>query len=341
MKIIQMNKKFYVFASCMIVKGAAQSIIYDLQRKSYEYIPNVLHDILIEYNGKTIQHIVDDYGEENKEVIVEYFEYLLQHEFIFFSDFGTESFPKMDLTWYSPFQISTLIIDVSEKTFSLLEKIYNEVEALGCGAISFRFLEVKNYSLYFEKTMQIFAKSRCRSFELFIPFDSTKNVEYFNKLTIQNNRIYSIHVYDAHERKVEILDEIKTPLFYHTETLVANSPHVSNMSNFLVNKDMFMESQHHNTFFNRKIYINQEAEIKNAPNCEEVFGNANQDALESILKEAEFQKYWNVKKDIILVCKDCEYRYMCTSDKKPLKKENGLWELEEKCAYNPYEAEWA
>ena len=63
----------------MIVKGAAQSVVYDLQRKIYEYIPNALHDILIEYNGKTIQDIVDEYGEENKEVLVEYFEYLLQH----------------------------------------------------------------------------------------------------------------------------------------------------------------------------------------------------------------------------------------------------------------------
>ncbi|MGH1388251.1 grasp-with-spasm system SPASM domain peptide maturase [Kordia sp.] len=336
-----MNDKFYFFASCMIVKGAAQSVVYDLQRKSYEYIPNVLYDILIEYNGKTIQNIVDDYGEENKEVIVEYFEYLSQNEFIFFSNFGEESFPKIDLTWHSPFQISTLIIDISTKTFPSLKKIYNEVEALGCGAISFRFLDVETYVLHFEEAMRIFGKSRCRSFELFLPFDASKNVEYFNQLTIKNNRIYSIHIYDANERKVEILDEIKTPLFYHSETLEANSPHVSNSSNFLVNKDMFMESQHHNTFFNRKIYINEAGEIKNAPNCEEVFGQVDQDALESILKEEGFQKYWNINKDTIAVCKDCEHRYMCMSDRKPLKKVNELWQLEGKCAYNPYEAEWA
>lgn len=342
MKELPMNKKFYCFSSCIMVNGASQSIIYDIQRKSYEYIPNILYDIAHEFNGKMIQDVIDNYGVENKDIIIEYFDFLLENEYIFFSDFGIESFPKMDLTWHSPFEISTLIIDISKETFPLLQKIYDEVEMLGCGAISFRFLDAELFKSSFKEVLAIFSRSRCRSFEIFIPFDIEKGEDYFNEITIKNNRIYSIHVYDAIESKVIILDKIKTPLFYHTESLEPNTSHVVNVGNFVVNMQMFTESQQHNTFFNRKIYINGNGAIQNAPNCDKIFGSVQKDSLAEMLTNDDFTKYWNIKKDIIKVCKDCEYRHMCVDARKPLQKNTeGLWELEGICAYDPYETTWA
>ena len=35
----------------------------------------------------------------------------------------------------------------------------------------------------------------------------------------------------------------------------------------------YSESQHHHTYFNRKLYISSSGELKNAPECTESFGN--------------------------------------------------------------------
>ncbi len=75
------------------------------------------------------------------------------------------------------------------------------------------------------------------------------------------------------------------------------------------------------------------------------FGNIKNTNLEEALKHKDFKKYWNLTKGHIEVCKDCEFRYICTDcrafteqiyfDKnqrdisKPLK-----------CGYNPYTTEW-
>ena len=87
--------------------------------------------------------------------------------------------------------------------------------------------------------------------------------------------------------------------------------HKKNPAEFESNLTLFSESQFHHTYFNQKIYVDANGNIKNAPECDEIFGNI--ESYESILdliNTEEFQKYWNVRKDICDVCKDCEFRHM-------------------------------
>ena len=41
----------------------------------------------------------------------------------------------------------------------------------------------------------------------------------------------------------------------------------------------------------------------------------------------------------MLVCNDCEYRYMCLDSRLPLQF-NNKWYYEKDCGYNPYKALW-
>ena len=75
---------FKLFAHCIPVYGANRSIICDLQRKSFEFIPNILFEIITKHEGKTINQIEDLYGIENSDSIREYFNFLIEKEFIFY-----------------------------------------------------------------------------------------------------------------------------------------------------------------------------------------------------------------------------------------------------------------
>jgi radical SAM protein with 4Fe4S-binding SPASM domain len=107
---------------------------------------------------------------------------------------------------------------------------------------------------------------------------------------------------------------------------------------------LILESYDFHTYFNCKLYIGTSGEIKNAPECDEIFGNIkdinNPEELKQIIKTQEFQKYWNVHKDIQDVCKDCEFRYMCVDNKIPYQRSENEWYHKLECNYNPYIAKW-
>ena len=113
---------------------------------------------------------------------------------------------------------------------------------------------------------------------------------------------------------------------------------------FNYNPKLFSESQSHHTYFNRKLYIGPNGEVKNAPECEETFGNFNDlkspEDLKKIIQTRGFQRYWFVHKEITDVCKDCEFRHMCVDNRLPYERKKDAWYHKIECNYNPYIAKW-
>ena len=78
----------------------------------------------------------------------------------------------------------------------------------------------------------------------------------------------------------------------------------------------------------------------------QVLGNLHSNLdLQSITEQENTQRIWGAKKDGIMVCRDCEYRYLC-GDCRPLshKASLGLLSYESapypRCSYNPYTGTW-
>ena len=109
---------------------------------------------------------------------------------------------------------------------------------------------------------------------------------------------------------------------------------------FTINISHFTESQHHNTCLNRKIAIDVEGNIKNCPSMSQSFGNIRDTTLQEALDHPDFKKYWNVTKDQISVCKDCEFRHICTDCRAYLENPEDRYSKPLKCGYNPYTCEW-
>jgi len=70
-------------------------------------------------------------------------------------------------------------------------------------------------------------------------------------------------------------------------------------------------------------------------------GNVHQSSLTSIISGDPLQRLWHFTKDQVLVCRDCEYRYVC-GDCRPLAHtvSKHLEAPSPRCAYNPYTGEW-
>ncbi len=68
------------------------------------------------------------------------------------------------------------------------------------------------------------------------------------------------------------------------------------------------------------------------------FGNIKDTTLEEALEKPGFKDLWSIKKDDIQVCKDCEFRYMCSDCRVYVKDSSNIFSKPKYCTYNPYTA---
>ena len=99
-------------------------------------------------------------------------------------------------------------------------------------------------------------------------------------------------------------------------------------------------SQKHNTCLNRKISIDVNGEIKNCPSMIKSYGNIKDATLTKAMEKSGFKDVWFIHKNQIEVCKDCEFRHICTDCRAYLKNPENIYSQPEKCNYNPYIAKW-
>lgn len=109
---------------------------------------------------------------------------------------------------------------------------------------------------------------------------------------------------------------------------------------FEVNIPLFTEAQKFNTCLNRKISIDENGDIKNCPVLQKSYGNIKTVSLQSAIAQKEFKELWEVNKDQIDVCKDCEFRYICTDCRAFISDDRNRFSKPSKCSYDPYSARW-
>src|SRR5690606_37404254 len=163
------------------------------------------------------------------------------------------------------------------------------------------------------------------------------NISNFIKLThlsVTSSKIEKLDLtsfsYYYFETKVNLVDLLLT--FKKSELL------------FGVNVKLFREAQHFNTYFVNKIYFDKNGDIKNSIRLTKSFGNIENlhkvEDLSKIVAKKDFQEYWFVHKDLIDICKNCEYRYFCVDNRIPIKRNENEWFNTVECNYNPFIGAW-
>lgn len=339
------NTNFILFADCIPVKGFNRSIICDTKNNQYFFIPNGLYDILQKYNGQTIETIKMDYEYKYDEIIDEYFSFLFENRLIFFTP-QPELFPKINMEWSSPSKITNLIIDHDTENHDFNDLIL-QCETLKCSYLQLRFYNPTSLDTINNLVNNINKnKSRIISVDFIIPYNKDTKDEEFYTLLEENSRIHSIIVYNSPKNKSHSPLNNNMGYLLEVERNILNEKHcgIINAEYFYSNINLLSESLSHNTCLNRKISVDKEGYIRNCPSMSQHFGNIKNTSLEEALNHPDFKKYWNVTKDTINTCKDCEFRHICTDCRAYTERNNfnqGL-DLSKplKCGYNPYNNEW-
>lgn len=333
---------FKLYSNCIPVRGAKRSVICDLQMMRYKYIPDLLLEIIEKSKTLPILDVKATYGNEMDKGIDAYFEKLVKEEWGMFTDMPN-SFPDLDLTWEYPGTIANGIIDINKESPEFdFKDIFDQLSHLGCTALQLRFFD----EVDLERVNSIMNQARNSIFEyveLILNYTPKLTEANLTELFKKNLRIRNILVTGAPENREIIFEELteNVSILYSTEHV--KDKHycgIVNSGYFEVNLDLFSESQKHNTCLNRKIAIDIDGSIKNCPSLPGTYGNIKTTSLKEVVEKEQFRKYWNINKDQIEVCRDCEFRYMCTDCRAYLVDDKNLLSKPLKCNYDPYKAEW-
>ncbi|NJL77136.1 MAG: hypothetical protein HC892_21095, partial [Saprospiraceae bacterium] len=74
--------------------------------------------------------------------------------------------------------------------------------------------------------------------------------------------------------------------------------------------------------------------------CSPKIGHINKVSLREPLLDNPFKRAWKIKKDDVKICKDCEFRYICSDCRVFTEDPEDINSKPLKCGYNPYTLEW-
>ncbi len=321
------------------MKGKRRAVICDLQRNNIYPIPLSLYNILVSETPQTFNELVESFGQENESVLIEYFNFLIDKEIIFFTN-TPDLFPDMPDDWDEPYIITNCIIDLDDLTN--LEQIRYSI-----GDLAIKSLQIRLYSNVslsdLEEAVQVLKPVGLTSLELIIKYDISFEDEAIRALLDRNTLISTVKIFDAPEDYFIDCDRGRFGLvFYLTKSISSHKDcGVISPEFFVINTKMYSESLTYNSCLNRKISIDVKGEIKNCPSMLKSYGNVENTHLKDVLEIPEFKSLWNLNKDKIDVCKDCEFRLICTDCRAYIDDPENLKSKPLKCGYNPYTGEWS
>ncbi len=334
---------FHLYACCVPVKGYRRSIICDLQRASFLFIPNVLFEILTIHEKKPISAIKKAYPKNESKTIDKYFNHLISHEYGFFTN-SPANFPKMNLDWDDPKIISNAILDFDESTpLTYMPAILEQLSSLLCEAIEFRFFNALDAATVRE-TLNQMEGSSIRSVYVQIGYHPTHSKSALQSVIRENPRIKRLLIHSTpgvnHTWKIMSNDQ-EIPLIMTSDKLeTENCCGMVSPQFFSISVQSFAEFTNHNSCMNKKVSVDRLGYIKNCPSLKKAYGHIRTTKIADVVKRPAFTYMWSITKDHVLVCKDCEFRYIC-HDCRAYRLDNAnLYSKPLKCKYDPYSAKW-
>lgn len=328
------NDFFLLFANCIPVKGYRRATICDLQRGDYFIVPNSLVELLNQLKKTPINDMLKNLNKEDKETALSYIEYLIKYELGFLTD-DPIKFPLLDLTFKSPFLVNDMILELSSVFIDRLDNLIEQITQLGVPFIEIR-MNFDDYQLL-EKFLEKTKYTRTRSLNIICEYSyEQKHKMNFRNLIDTYSIIGHISIHSVPENKIKKLRQHNTPKLTYTSSMLTNETCGKiDKDFFTTNIGFFTESMQANNCLNKKITIDKYGNIKNCPSIKNIYGNILTDKLASVLENPIFQSYSKIKKDEIEVCKDCEFRYVCSDCRAHI---DNIYNKPQYCNYNPYTA---
>lgn len=336
-------KYFNVFSNILFTKGATRILISDLQRNVSELMPLELYEIVEELKSNSIDEILDLYDNESKIIVEEYIDFLKEKEYGFITENSIDkNFPKYSHKFQDHSAISNIIVELD--TILVLKKIKNSIENLCIKhliiltRINLTYQDLKNID-------DVFKDSVLMGIQIYSPFYEEVDKNFITNLNTETNRISELVFFDCKKPPFKVEDEYRFTINFTGENIEMKSCGKVDLKYFNTNLPKVLEALNHNSCLHKKIAIDKDGNIRNCPSMPQSFGNIKDTTLEEALHHKDLKKYWNLTKDSIEVCKDCEFRYICTdcrayTERTSINAKGLDTSRPLKCGYDPYTGEW-
>lgn len=341
---MNLEGQFLLYPTVFLTKGYNRALICDTERQKYFLIPHLLYDILNNNSVRKISSAIDLYSDNNSEhinIISDYFKFLFDNDLMFFTE-NRDIYKSPELIYDYPGYISNCVIDISDNCLDNIILLLSQIDEILCRSLQIRLfsqidiIDLKTIAQYTEGTV-------LEWIEYCIPYSNRVNLESLKDLFLNNERLRLIVVYGY------LADEIIWEKTHGGGRItgikqnIDSSKHcgVVNPAYFSTDLTAISESNNFNSCLNRKLGIDIKGNIKNCPSMPETFGNINNTPLAEAINKQGFKKYWDITKDKIHVCKDCEFRYICTDCRAYVEVPEDIFSKPFKCGYNPYISEWS
>lgn len=331
-----MNGQFLLlFEDCRIVRGFERSIIYDLGRPfNSNFIPESLIVFIESCKTKPISEVMELYSEYDRKIIIEYIDFLIEKEFAFYADKHMKNcMVSLPMNYDTSNNINNAIVCIDQNNLDNLREIHEQLDLLLCINIELRCRNLSKIELV--KVITTFENSILEALIIRIDFNIEFDESFVVKLLTDFPRLKHLYIYKSPYKKIE-----SNYSFLNFSVDYLNDCGIISQDNFVINRPFFIESQSCNNCLNKKISIDFDGEIKNCPSMNKTYGNIKNINLKQVVDNNTFKFYWDISKNEIEICQDCEFRYMCLdcrafieNDKNPLSKPK-------KCNYNPYLGKW-
>lgn len=238
--------------------------------------------------------------------------------------------------------VNHCILDYSKESKYSLAYHQKALSLIGVKHIQMRFFDDN----YFKELVNALKVSKTNnlsivSYEVLINFYSQETIQDELNLLSGYNRLRTVIVF--YQKKKPIL---KVNNFHFTVHVVDGTltDHrccgTISAEYFILNRYSFNESKKFNNCLNNKISIDANGDIRNCPSMSKSFGNIKDTFVDEAINNYNFKEYWKITKDDIEVCKDCEFRYVCTDCRAYTENPTDKYSKPLKCGYNPYTNKW-
>ena len=327
---------FRLFSACIPVQGVLHALLFDLERKSFYKIPNLLAEILDKPHQQSIPEIKAHYEHQYDEGIDTFLKEFESKELGLYTD-EPEAFPKLDMYWDDPLDIQTAVVEMENTDAYNLENVLQQLDDLGCAALQLRLLSPIT-AQQINTLLKPSQESRLRQIELLVAQfkgDAKAAVDLMH-----SNRRISLFVQFNKEQKqlIETSDFVGT-IVHSTKALPKAASDCVSPNNFTFDVKLFSEAHSYNTALNRKVCIDAEGYIRNYLSHPKAYGHISNKQLTEVVQMESFREKWLVHNDQIEICKDCPYRYVCLFNS-DLQLKNHKWHKTERCGYDPYTDQW-
>lgn len=340
---MNLNDFLVIYSDVIVSEGAVKMTMIDPSRDKVFELPKSFFQLIYDLKRNSILKTQLMY-EENFDSFI---------KFILENDLGMitsnpQQFPEIEMSFSSPEYINNAILDFYPTTnYKAYSERLKKLDNLGCKFYEFRmYLPLKLNIL--ESILENIQFNSIKSININGIHSLLSDARDYIGILKRYPVVKNIFIFNSDSNfrinDEEIMEDQR--LYFLTDQLEnKNCGKISFSNLFIRSTEQIVENITHNSCLHKKIAIDKDGNIKNCPAMPESFGNIKDITLEKAINHKDFKKYWNLTKDEIEVCNDCEFRYICTDcrayTERTHKNKKGL-DISKplKCGYNPYKGEW-